>query len=103
MFGTIAFELDGETHRLTIYQSYPLTANDTHLFLPFMDETSGVTSYGGGRYLDLSLNDVAHTSTVTIDFNKTYNPYCAYSKYYSCPIPPSDNTLDVEINAGVSY
>ena len=66
-----------------------------------MDETNGVTSYGGGRYLDLSIKDLK--DEIILDFNQVYNPYCAYSKHYNCPIPPANNILDVEINAGVSY
>lgn len=103
VYGLLMFELNGKTNELTLYQSYPLATDDTHLFLPFMDETSGVTSYGGGRYIDFSLDQFFGKSMVTIDFNRAYNPYCAYSKHYNCPIPPSDNALDIEINAGVSY
>lgn len=104
-YGVVEFELDGEQHQLTIYQSSPIIEEyKEHLFLPFMDDTNGVTSYGGGRYLDLSTKDLGSKSkTITIDFNKVYNPYCAYSKHYNCPIPPANNLLDVEINAGVSY
>lgn len=104
-YGVVEFELDGQQHQLTIYQSsLVMEEYKEHLFLPFMDDTNGVTSYGGGRYLDLSTKDLGTKSkTITIDFNKVYNPYCAYSKHYNCPIPPANNLLDVEINAGVSY
>lgn len=104
-YGVVEFELDGQQHQLTIYQSSPIMEEyKESLFLPFMDDTNGVTSYGGGRYLDLSTKDLGEKSkTIVIDFNKVYNPYCAYSKHYNCPIPPANNLLDIEINAGVSY
>jgi uncharacterized protein (DUF1684 family) len=74
----------------------------THeLFVPFRDRTSGGETYGAGRYLEVALEhhaDGAHTAT--IDFNLAYNPYCAYSPNYSCPIPPAENRLPVAITAG---
>jgi len=74
----------------------------THeLFVPFRDATSGRETYGAGRYLEVELDhhaDGAHTAT--IDFNLAYNPYCAYSPNYSCPIPPAENTLPIAITAG---
>lgn len=104
-YGTVTFRLDDVEQTLTIYQSSPIMEKyEESLFLPFMDETNGVTSYGGGRYLDLSTKDVEGKSNeIILDFNQAYNPYCAYSKHYNCPIPPANNVLDVEINAGVSY
>ena len=88
---------------MIIYQSDPpIEGYETSLFLPFMDETNGETSYGGGRYLDLEISDI-QSNDVWIDFNQAYNPYCAYSSYYNCPIPPANNYLDIEIKAGVSY
>ena len=62
-----------------------------------MDKTNGKESYGGGRYLDL---EIPEDKIIILDFNKAYNPYCAYSDRYSCPIPPIENHLDVAINAG---
>lgn len=104
-YGTVTFKLDDVEQTLTVYQSYPIMEKYADsLFLPFMDETNGVTSYGGGRYLDLSTKDLGNKSNeIILDFNQVYNPYCAYSKHYNCPIPPENNVLDVEINAGVSY
>lgn len=104
-YGTVTFTLDEMEQTLTIYQSSPIMEKYAEsLFLPFMDETNGVTSYGGGRYLDLSTKDFEGKSNeIILDFNQAYNPYCAYSKHYNCPIPPANNVLDVEINAGVSY
>jgi uncharacterized protein (DUF1684 family) len=68
------------------------------LFLPFTDPTNGFESYGGGRYIDLKMTD---KETMVVDFNQSYNPYCAYSGKYSCPVPPKENALRVKINAGI--
>ena len=104
-YGTVKFLIDGVEQTLIVYQSSPIMEKYADsLFLPFMDETNGVTSYGGGRYLDLSAKDLGtEANEITLDFNQVYNPYCAYSKHYNCPIPPANNVLNVEINAGVSY
>lgn len=99
-YGYVYFELNGETHRLTVYQNMELIKKPefkNYLFIPFRDATSGIETYGGGRYLDLQIP--ADTSII-IDFNLTYNPYCAYSYRYSCPVPPEENTLKIRIEAG---
>jgi uncharacterized protein (DUF1684 family) len=70
-----------------------------YLFVPFKDMTNGKETYGGGRYLDLETTDIQNDSVI-LDFNKAYNPYCAYSNGYSCPIPPKENHLAVSIEAG---
>ena len=70
---------------------------ENYLFIPFRDITSGDETYGGGRYLDFRIPE---TDSVTIDFNLSYNPYCAYNHKYSCPIPPAENSLPVKILAG---
>lgn len=67
------------------------------LFVPFTDKTSGTETYGGGRYLDLEIPD---GDTITIDFNYAYNPYCAYTNGYSCPIPKPESRLPISILAG---
>lgn len=101
-YGKITFVLGGKTNELTIFQKSPIDPNHpNHLFLPFNDQTNGVSSYGGGRYIDLSTDEI--NDKVLIDFNKAYNPYCAYEEGYSCPIPPSENRLTIGIEAGVSY
>jgi len=89
------FELDGQSQRLTLLK--PVDQNEEGLFLPFGDPTNGSETYGGGRYLDLETTDKQH---LTIDFNLAYNPYCVYSEGYSCPIPPSENQLEVPVRAG---
>lgn len=102
-YALATFELDGRSYTLTLYQSLSNkfeTEEEESLFLPFTDETCGKEPYGGGKYLDLP---VPNGDSLTIDFNLAYNPYCAYSDGYSCPIPPKENHLPVPIIAGVMY
>lgn len=94
-YGVAVFTIDGNEHRLSIYQNQKFKSS---LFLPFYDLTSGDSTYGGGRYLDIK---IPKGKKIKIDFNQAYHPYCAYSDAYSCPIPPIENRLDIEINAGV--
>ena len=70
-----------------------------YLFVPFKDLTNAHETYGGGRYLDFRMKDIEGASCV-LDFNKAYNPYCAYSEGYNCPIPPRENHLEVRVEAG---
>ena len=101
-YGVLSFTLNGQPQQLTVFRSLRLASNPKYrdyLFLPFKDATSGETTYGGGRYLDFRLGDI-HDCQLLLDFNKAYNPYCAYSDGYSCPIPPAGNRLTVAINAG---
>jgi uncharacterized protein (DUF1684 family) len=103
VYGIIRFTINDTTVQLNLYQSQDLlnvAKLKDYLFLPFTDLTSGVQTYDGGRYIDLRIADIAD-NRVTIDFNKSYNPYCAYvSGKYDCPIPPKENALPVEIRAG---
>ena len=92
--GQLEFSLQGMKHRLTAYK-YLEREREGQLFVPFRDLTSGVSTYGGGRYLDL-----AYTDDIKIDFNTAYNPYCVYNIEYSCPLPPSENKLMIEVRAG---
>jgi len=99
--GTLSFVLNGAAEQLTVYQNVDLVmladyAN--HLFVPFTDLTNGETTYAGGRYLDFEGPLVGE---VELDFNRAYNPYCAYGGAYSCPIPPLENQLEVAVEAGV--
>jgi len=97
------FELKGKTFEIPIYQSLELMSDPQYrdyLFLPFKDLTNGKESYSGGRFLDLKLPP-NHATTMVIDFNEAYNPYCAYNHRFSCPIPPDANVLAIEIPAGV--
>ncbi len=67
------------------------------LFLPFTDLTNSKETYGAGRYIEVKSGN---GNTITIDFNKAYNPYCAYNEAYSCPIPPKENRMAIGILAG---
>lgn len=99
-YGFVEFELNGIQHQLTVYQNKALRKKsglEDYLFIPFNDLTNGKESYGGGRYLDFR---IPKTSSVALDFNLAYNPYCAYADRYSCPIPPAENKLLIEIRAG---
>lgn len=103
-YGILTFTLQEKEHQLTLYQSQddledPKYAD--YLFLPFTDGTSGNESYGGGRYMDVFLSDITPEDTVELNFNNTYNPYCAYNEAFSCPITPRKNRLSIEIKAGV--
>jgi len=100
-YGVAKFTLKGKELSLAVYQNQDLVKKEgyeDYLFLPFKDLTNGVETYGGGRYIDLRIPD---GDKILIDFNKAYNPYCAYNYKYSCPIPPDENHLQVEIKAGV--
>lgn len=103
VYGTLSFVLKGQPLLLNVYQAQDLLLNETfrnYLFLPFTDSTTGKETYEGGRYLDLSTTDI-HQGTLILDFNKVYNPYCAYgSGSYNCPIPPKENRLPVAVRAG---
>ena len=99
--GELYFEIDGKAFKLNVYQNVDLNKKpgyEDYLFLPFSDSTCGKESYIGGRYVDMKIQK---GKTWTIDFNKAYNPYCAYNYEYSCPIVPLENDLDIEILAGV--
>lgn len=100
-YGEIHFSLNGKQLKLNAYQDLSLISKDefkNHLFVPFTDLTSGVTTYGGGRYIDLKIPE---TEDLILNFNLAYNPYCVYNPKYSCPIPPEENFLNTEIHAGV--
>lgn len=101
-YALLNFKLNGKELQLTVYRSIALaniTAYKDYLFLPFTDNTNGNTTYGGGRYIDLNTADFKG-ATMTLDFNKAYNPYCAFSAKYSCPKPPPENNLTVAVEAG---
>jgi uncharacterized protein len=96
--GRLEFELEGQKFSLTAFvppADEPLHGN--RIFVPFRDRTSAKETYGAGRYLDLNKRE---GNEYVLDFNRAYNPFCAYSPYYSCPLPPGENNLPVEILAG---
>jgi uncharacterized protein (DUF1684 family) len=103
VYGILEFTIHDTLVSLPIYQSQQLIQDpqySTYLFLPFTDLTTGIESYHTGRYIDFRMNDIKKNGLV-IDFNKAYNPSCAYvSGKYNCPIPPRENNLPVAIMAG---
>lgn len=101
-YAHLHFRLDGKDHTLTAYENatlFPSGSASTFLFLPFLDLSTGETTYESGRYLDLKKQDI-QDEKVILDFNKAYNPYCAYSSGYRCPQPPAENFLQINIEAG---
>ena len=97
-YGYFEFNREDKTHRLQIIKLLPTRpGQQAHLFLGFWDTTSGETTYGGGRYIDIEENSA---NQYIIDFNYAYNPYCAYSHRYSCAVPPFENRLNIAVTAG---
>lgn len=104
IYGKASFTIDDKQHEIFIYKdATPFTnkLNKGRLFLPFTDLTSGEETYGGGRYLDLK--EPEDKTKIKIDFNKAYQPYCAYTDGYSCPIPPKENFIDHRIKVGIKH
>lgn len=100
-YGLLKFEIDDKAYELTILQNQASMRNPLYrdyLFLPFTDLTNGENTYGGGRYIDIR---IPKGETMIIDFNQAYNPYCAYTTGYSCPIPPEENHLNLAVEAGI--
>lgn len=98
-YGYAEFDLDQFHNKLLILEMIDMGPYRGKLFLAFGDATSGEETYGAGRYLDI--NKVpGGASTITLDFNNAYNPYCAYDYSYSCPLPPRENLLNAAIKAG---
>ncbi|MBT8253247.1 MAG: DUF1684 domain-containing protein [Flavobacteriaceae bacterium] len=101
VFGQLHFKLKGQNFVLNVYQGEETISafdNRDYLFLPFLDDTNGEETYGGGRYLDLKIPE---GDSITIDFNKAYHPYCVYNERYSCPIVPRENYLATRVEAGI--
>ena len=92
-WGQINFEVEGESAQLTIFKD----AHGHGYFLPLTDATSGMETYGAGRYQEINILD---DGKVFVDFNMAYNPYCAYNDSWSCPLTPFENRLNVPIRAG---
>ena len=100
-YGELHFTIAGKACKLNLYQNIENLKIEKYrnsLFLPFSDLTSGNETYIGGRYIDMTIPE---GDTVAIDFNRAYNPYCAYNPKYSCPAVPLENDLPVAIKAGV--
>lgn len=101
-YGILIFEHLGAADTLTAYiRIWPEgfdSPYDPYLFVPFTDLSTGQSTYGGGRYLDIGVPET--NGDQTLDFNLCYNPYCAYGGGFSCPIPPKKNFLDMYVEAG---
>lgn len=91
--GRIHFEVDGEPVTLSVFKE----VDRGRYFLPFRDGTAGIETYPVGRYLDPQDRP---DGTLVVDFNYAYNPYCAYSDGWSCPVPPRENVIKARIEAG---
>lgn len=102
VYGKIFFTLNDTLVTLCLYQSKDMMKTEQYkdyLFIPFMDATTGEETYESGRYVELSIPDII-SGQVIVDFNKAYNPYCAYTAGYNCPVPPKENRIAVAIKAG---
>ncbi len=97
VYGTLIFEVDGQEGRLTAYRMVPEPPGFDELFVPFKDATTGKETYGAGRYLDIERHD---GDNYILDFNRAYNPLCAFSPRYNCPYPPPQNKLAIAVEAG---
>ena len=102
-YAILHFKIDDTAYKLQVLQSKELMGikqYSDYLFVPFTDLSCGLDSYENGRYIDMLVADLENDS-YTLDFNKAYNPYCAYvTGVYNCPIPPKENELPIAIKAG---
>lgn len=99
-YAEIHFSINEKPLKLLAYRPVDMLTNkEMHkrLFIPFYDETNGGDTYGGGRYIEI---DMPFDTSFTLDFNKAFNPYCAYNSSYTCPVPPAENSLPVAVKAG---
>lgn len=95
--GKLNFKLADKNQNLLAFDG-----GDDYYFIIFKDLTSGESTYGGGRYMYVP-REASKSKTVTLDFNRAFNPPCAFTDYATCPIPPAQNMLDFAINAGEKY
>lgn len=102
-YGLLHFRLRDSLFRIPVYQNLRLKTKEgyeEYLFFPFTDLSNGFSTYGGGRFLDLRIPE---GDSLLVDFNRAYNPLCAYNARYSCPIPPRENHIEAFIEAGLRY
>ncbi|WP_213520225.1 DUF1684 domain-containing protein [Nonlabens sp.] len=100
-YGYLHVTLKGKKCKLLVLSSPSLKDDPeyyNYLSVFFTDETNGAGSYKLGRYMELR---APLEESLTLNFNNTYNPYCAYSERFSCPIPPAENHLPLKVTAGV--
>ncbi|MGB5289176.1 MAG: DUF1684 domain-containing protein [Ignavibacteriaceae bacterium] len=98
VIGYVELNKDGKTYPVKIYKAFSRTG-EVYYSIWFTDKTTGKDTYGVGRYLDFEFNPDPDF-IYTLDFNKAYNPYCAYTKMYTCPIPREEDYIDMSIEAG---
>lgn len=101
-YATITFNWSGKKTTLTAYRNLQNMNNPLykdHLFIPLKDQTTGRQTYAGGRYIDTRISHIQNGHMI-LDLNQIYNPWCAYSDGYNCPIPPVENHLPIKIKAG---
>jgi len=98
LLGFLELKKDDKVHKVNVYKSFS-RIGEPYYSIWFTDRTTGKDTYGVGRYLDFELNDNPEF-VYTIDFNRAYNPYCAYSSLFTCPIPRVEDYIDMEIEAG---
>ena len=102
-YALLKFMIKGNLEELSAYQNQAFIDHPEYgnsLFIPYLDETNGIETYGGGRYIDIEIPG-ERVDSILLDFNASYNPYCAYNYKYSCPKPPLENVVDARIEAGV--
>ena len=98
VIGHVELNKDGKTYPVNIYKAFS-RIGEAYYSIWFTDKTTGKETYGVGRYLDFEL-EADPNFIYTIDFNKAYNPYCAYTPMYTCPIPREEDFIDMSIEAG---
>jgi len=98
LIGYLGLNYTGKIYKVNVYKSFSRTGEE-YYSIWFTDKTTGKETYGVGRYLDFELNDDPDF-IYTIDFNRAYNPYCAYTPLYTCPIPRKEDYIDLDIEAG---
>jgi uncharacterized protein (DUF1684 family) len=96
-FAKAYFTIENKQFSLALLKLINNPLNENILFIPFADKTNGVETYSGGRYMDVKFKS---DKKIALDFNLAYNPYCSYNYKFSCPLPPQENYLDIEIRAG---
>lgn len=101
VYGILNFRLKNKNYTLSVYQgeeNLQTEGYEDYLFLPFLDNTNGDSTYGGGRYIDLRIPE---GDTIQLNFNEAYNPLCVYNEKYSCPLVPRNNYLNLKVTAGM--
>lgn len=94
VYGTFEFDRDGKTHKLLGIGN----AHSSSLWFIFADRTSGRGTYGAGRFL--YSDGMPEDDHLVVDFNKAYNPPCAFNPYSTCPLPPQENRVNLPVTAG---